>query len=119
MKDQKMQQTPNDEIDPNDPFGIGLVPYHPNLITFTYTGKENLLLDFEEPDEIPVSKNEYVTKCCFHNKSDSDDDSDNESFFEYLSDDGVEFYECYNCKRKKYEDKKRGRGEEVKRKRRN
>ncbi|RHZ78860.1 hypothetical protein Glove_155g17 [Diversispora epigaea] len=118
MENQKMQKTtPNNEVDPNDPFGIGLVPYHPDLITFSYSGKENLLLDFEETEEIPLPKNKYVTKCCFYNKSNSND-SDDESFFEFLSDDEVEFYECFNCKRVKYEEKKRRRGEEVKRRRR-
>ncbi|RHZ70125.1 hypothetical protein Glove_275g45 [Diversispora epigaea] len=83
---------------------------------FTYTGKENLLLDFEELKEIPVSKNDHVTNCCFYNEINPNDD-DEESFFEFLSDDYIE-YECYNCKRVKYEDEKRRRGEEVKRKRR-
>ncbi|CAG8534299.1 6907_t:CDS:2 [Diversispora eburnea] len=88
MKNQTKPQTQeknlqNQEIDPNDPFGIGLVPYHPDLITFEYTGDENLLLDFVEPE---------------------DEDLD---------------YQCYNCKRAKYEEKKRRRRENVKRKRRN
>ncbi|RHZ81702.1 hypothetical protein Glove_117g466 [Diversispora epigaea] len=118
MENQKMKKTASDnEVDPNDPFGIGLVPYHPDLITFSYTGKENLLLDFEETEEIPIPKNKYVTDCCFYNKSNSND-SDDESFFEFLTDDEVEFYECFNCKRAKYEEKKRRRGEEVKRRRR-
>ncbi|RHZ82099.1 hypothetical protein Glove_114g194 [Diversispora epigaea] len=116
QKIQKMQDN-QEQIDPNDPFGIGLVPYHPDLITFTFTGEENLLLDFEDPKEIPESKNKYVASCCFYNESNPDDGDDEESFFEFLSDDDVE-YECYNCKRAKYEDEKRRRGEEVKRKRR-
>ncbi|RHZ58868.1 hypothetical protein Glove_367g22 [Diversispora epigaea] len=90
QKNQKVQQN-QDQIDPNDPF---------------------------ETKEILRSRNKYVVKCCFYNENYSDDgDDDEESFFEFLSDDDVE-YECYNCKRVKYEDKKRGRGEEVKRRRR-
>ncbi|RHZ83542.1 hypothetical protein Glove_91g79 [Diversispora epigaea] len=112
-----MNNQNQNQIDPNDPFGIGLIPYHPDLITFEYTGKENLLLDFKEPEESPVSKNKYATKCCFYNEKNLSDDDD-DSFYEFLSDDDVEYYECYNCKRAKYEEKKRRRGEEVKRKRR-
>ncbi|RHZ83773.1 hypothetical protein Glove_87g257 [Diversispora epigaea] len=107
------QDLKNQKIDPNDPFGIGLVPYHPNLITFEYTGEENLLLDFVEP----VYSQKYTTKCCFLNDSNNDED-DNDSFFEFISD-GEDFYECYNCKRAKYEEKKRRQGEKVERKRRN
>ena len=113
QKIKKMQQNQDkqEQIDPNDPFGIGLVPYHPDLITFTFTGEENLLLDFEDP--IPVSKNNYVADCCFFNEINPDDSDDEESFFEFLSDDDVE-YECYNCKRAKYEDEKRRRGGKYK-----
>ncbi|RHZ76538.1 hypothetical protein Glove_196g119 [Diversispora epigaea] len=108
QKSNKMKnKTQNQEkIDPNDPFGIGLVPYHPDLITFEYTGKENLLLDFEEP---PALK---PTPCCFLNDNSNDND-DNDSFFEFLSDEETDYYECYNCKRQKYEEKKRRRGEVV------
>ncbi|RHZ62592.1 hypothetical protein Glove_339g8 [Diversispora epigaea] len=50
----------------------------------------------------------YTTKCCFLNNS-NDDEDDNDSFFEFISD-GEDFYECYNCKRAKYEEKKKRRG---------
>src|ERR1043165_7302155 len=73
MKTQN-QNTSHQEIDPNDPFGIGLIPYHPDLITFEYTGTENLLLDFEEPEEILISKNKYVPKCTFYNEPDDSGD---------------------------------------------
>ncbi|RHZ85298.1 hypothetical protein Glove_67g133 [Diversispora epigaea] len=109
MKDKTQTQ---EKIDPNDPFGIGLVPYHPDLITFEYTGKENLLLDFEEPLELKP------TPCCFLN-DDNNNNDDADSFFEFLSDEETDYYECYNCKRQKYEEKKRRRGEVVVVKRRN
>ncbi|RHZ67574.1 hypothetical protein Glove_300g79 [Diversispora epigaea] len=79
--------------------------------------KENLLLNFKEPEESPVVKYKYTTKCCLYNEKNHGDDDDNDSFYEYLTDDGIDCYECFHCKRAKYEEKKRRQGVEVKRKR--